>query len=248
MAGISRINTRRAEEKANRPAFNTSELWLRDGDVSYVAIVPDGSEEDQRLDDFFVHTEQFTRNDGGRGFRNIYCPKTDDNEAECGLCASQNAPGHRFGFWCYVFYTLHSEKRMDDWTEVADAAGAKKFKEEVADFRVFSRGFGRQDYLWNYLVDIHAEVGSLSKNVTRIRRTGATMKNTSYLIAATPNEAKLTSAAEDVAKSLPGVREYAKVAFASPKDSSNGSSPESFSDEIVSPKAEGDVDFESELF
>ena len=85
--GIGSINQRRSEDKANRNN-GTNELWLRDGDIAYVSIVPSGDDGDERLDDFYVHTIQSTGDSGQRIFTTKYCEKlSQDSELSCQSCA-----------------------------------------------------------------------------------------------------------------------------------------------------------------
>ena len=97
-------------------------------------------------------------------------------------------PQHKFAFWAYVHYIIHTEKRNDDWEEVEGPAGKKAFREAVNDFRIIPLGFGRSDYVWNQLVEVYSDWGGLNKGVIRAKRTGSGMYDTSYTISSTPNK------------------------------------------------------------
>jgi hypothetical protein len=80
---------------------------------------------------------------------------------------------------------MHTEKRFDDWEEVEGPQGKKLFVQHVDDFRVIPLGFGRSNYIWNQLVDIYNDWGTLSKGVVRVKRTGTGMYDTSYALSST---------------------------------------------------------------
>ena len=60
---------------------------------------------------------------------------------------------------------------------------------------MWSQGFGRSKYLWNQIVDIYDEDGSLNQHKVRIRRTGSGRDDTSYSIKATNDEGYVPSEA-----------------------------------------------------
>ena len=82
------------------------------------------------------------------------------------------------------------------------------YREEINDFRVVALGFGRSDYVWNQLVDIYSDWGSLNKGVLRIKRTGTGAYDTSYAIAPTPKKDEIPSDKEAESLKLQSVREY----------------------------------------
>lgn len=90
------------------------------------------------------------------------------------------------------------------------ASGEVQYKEDINDFRVFSHGFGSKDYLFNQVVDIFNEYGSLNKYVIRIKRTGSGMKDTSYAITSTTKIFELPKEMQTKVKELPGIREFFK--------------------------------------
>ena len=98
------------------------------------------------------------------------------------------------------------EKRIESWTSLEGPSGKTLYKEEVNDFRILSLPFGRGGYLWNQLVDIFEEWGSLNKGVIRIKRTGAGLETT-YNIAISTRE--LTNPNKDTSE-LVSIEEYFK--------------------------------------
>ena len=98
------------------------------------------------------------------------------------------------------------EKRVDSWTALEGPSGKTLYKEELNDFRIMSLPFGRGGYLWNQLVDIFEEWGSLNKGVIRIKRDGTGL-DTTYSIAASTRE--LSNPDKDTSE-LVSVDEYFK--------------------------------------
>ena len=133
---------------------------------------------------------------------------------------------HKFAFWAYVHEIIHSDKRDDEWEEIQGPSGRKMFKETVEDFKVIGLSFGRSDYLWNQLVDVHSDWGSLHKGVMRVKRTGTGMYDTSYTISATARQAEVPKEALDTISDLPTIKEYYKERYSAlwePSGSSNDS-------------------------
>jgi hypothetical protein len=62
-------------------------------------------------------------------------------------------------------------------------------------FQMWSQGFGRGKYLWNQIVDIFDEDGSLNKHKVKIRRTGSGRDDTSYSIKSTADTAEVPTEA-----------------------------------------------------
>lgn len=214
MSGISRISKRHAEEKEKMPSSSGLELWLRDGDTAYVSIISTGDDEkDLHLDDFFVHTENYTRDDGSRGFKSIFCEKSLDDNVACQFNHEESGgrPSHQFGLWCFVHYVLHSSNNSEaEWKaiEYPVSSGIMKYREDVKDFRIFARGFGRAEQLWNQLVGVHAENQGLDKFVTRIWRTGSSMQDTFFGIASTTSKVETPEDAKAQISSLLSIKEF----------------------------------------
>lgn len=207
--GIGSINQRRSQDKANR-GNAANELWLRDGDIAYVSIVPSGDDGDERLDDFYVHVLQITGDDGQRRFSTNYCMKrSQDDELPCESCANEVRAQHQFGFWAYVHQVLHNEKRNDsDWESVDIEGVGVRYKEEVDGFRVFAKGFGFNDSLWNQVVDLYQDEGRLNKSVVRIKRTGSGMRDTVFAFKAMPQTASIPEEKSSEVSELVGIKSY----------------------------------------
>lgn len=209
MPGIKKISQRREEEKINQPGQGGLELWLRDGDVAKVSIVATGDDEDIRLDDFWAHTLQTTSDSGGTTWTSRYCDRMLNENESCLLCEKGDSkPGHKFGFWCYVHEIFHDKQTNESWEKFTSPSGTIKYKEVVNEFKVFTRGFGSRDYLWNQLVDIYNEDNALNKWVTRIGRKGSGKEDTNYIISSTRDKINLSKELLEEAKELPPIREF----------------------------------------
>ena len=136
-------------------------------------------------------------------------------------------PTHKFAFWAYVHEVIHTDKRVDTWEEVSGPGGRKMYKEEVNDYKVMSLTFGRSDYIWNQLVDVYNDWGSLNKGVMRIKRTGTGMLDTSYTISTTARDADIPSDKFDERVELPIIKEYFKTRYGTIVPSTNGTSTSS---------------------
>jgi len=212
---VMRISRNRQDERGGGDRSPGLELWLKDGDQAIVQIVSSGDpaeneeDADTRIDDFYIHTIQTTTDAGGRSFRQILCnPLTYNSDAECSYCEDGKNPGHQFGIWCYVHYILHSERRQDDWEEVKTRGGVARYKQSVDNFMVFAKGFGRGDYLWNQVADIYNEQEGLNKLLTRVKRSGSGLRDTSYVIASTNQAAKWEDDVITRAGQLPPIKEF----------------------------------------
>ena len=93
--------------------------------------------------------------------------------------------------------------------QIEGPSGKQLFKETVNDFKVIALTFGRNDYLFNQLIDVYNDWGSLNKGVIRIKRTGAGMYDTSYTISPTARTAEVPEMEEELAP----VREYFKERY-----------------------------------
>lgn len=219
MSGIAKINER--QEQASADSGSGMELWLRDGDNAYVSIVVTGADNsDNRLDDFWTHTEEFTRDGGGTGWQTYFCEKKIDGSKDCKFCDSGDLASHRFGFWAFVHQVLHATQSDDSWEQIATPSGKPAYKEAINEFRMFERGWGRGNALWNQLLDIFNEDGDLSKRITRIRRAG-TGRDTTYSITSTNHASPLTDEQKEEAKSLGDVRDFYSNKLLSSSDNSD---------------------------
>ena len=214
---VMRISKNRSDEQGSGGGGRSPglELWLKDGDQAIVQIVSSGDpsenekDADTRLDDFYIHTIQTQSDTGGRAFRQLLCnPLTYNSDDECPHCADGKNPGHQFGIWCYVYYILHNDQRQDDWEPIKNNTGVVKYKQTVNNFMVFAKGFGRGDYLWNQVADIYNEQEGLNKFITRIKRSGSGLRDTSYVIAVTNQAATWSDEQLGIASQLPPVKEF----------------------------------------
>lgn len=209
MSGIAKITQRRKEEVESY-GKGGQELWLsKDGDAAIVSFIATGDPDDSRLDDFWVHTKNFIRDDGSNGYKTFFCEKALDDSKPCEFVHTEKGqyPSHQFGIWCYVHKIYYADKRNDKCIEEKSKAGATVWAETVGDFRVFSKGFGKGQYLWNQLVDIYNEDQTLTKMLVKISRSGSKM-DTTYAIR--PGRAKSDLAKEllEKTKDLPNIRDF----------------------------------------
>ena len=206
MSGIKEIAGRREQEKSTQ-VQSGMELWLKDGDQAFVAFAATGEEDDHKLDDVYIHTLRSVGDSGADNFSTVICGKTF--EEACELC-KKDRPSHQFAIWSYVYYILHSKNEGDneEWEEVETKTHQKVYKETIGDFRLFRRGFGQRDYLWEMLVGIYGDAGNLNTKITRISRKGSKMKDTSYMIVSTSSDVKLPKEAQEKLAELPGIKEF----------------------------------------
>ena len=215
MSGIARIAG--AREALRTPVSDQPlrrEVWFKDGDQAFVSSVATGEEGDNKLDELYLYTYR-----SGTRWINLL----SDEGIDTSVVPENYRPSHKFAFWTYVHEILHGERRVDDWEEIAGPGGKKMYKEEVNDFRIISLGFGRSDYIWNQLVDVYNDWGSLNKGVIRIRRTGSGMYDTSYSLAATARDAEIPSDKLADIEELPDIKDYFRERYGGvPEYSNNG--------------------------
>ena len=202
MSGIARIQSR-IQERLQTQNVDTKEYFLRAGDQVFLSAAGDGKEGDP----FVSEISMITWREGNR-FRNVLVTEDDDVDK---MKTALNIPEDsrvqkKFAMWTYIYEALHVEKRIESWTSLEGPSGKTLYKEEVNDFRILSLPFGRGGYLWNQLVDIFEEWGSLNKGVIRIKRTGAGLETT-YNIATSTRE--LTNPNKDTSE-LVSIEEYFK--------------------------------------
>ena len=202
MSGIARIQSR-IQERLQTQNVDTKEYFLRDGDQVFLSAAGDGKEGDP----FVSEIQMLTWREGNR-FRSVLITENDDVDK---IRVALNVPDDsrvqkKFAMWTYIYEALHVEKRVDSWTALEGPSGKTLYKEELNDFRIMSLPFGRGGYLWNQLVDIFEEWGSLNKGVIRIKRAGAGLETT-YNIAVSTRE--LSNPDKDTSE-LVSVDEYFK--------------------------------------
>ena len=202
MSGISRIQSLREEnrvEAASRSAVPFREVWFKDGDQAFVTSVASGEDNDVNLDEVSLYTFR-----QGNRFVNLL----NADGVDLSAVPADSRPSRKFAFWGYVHEIIHVDRRNDDWEEIQGPGGRKMFKEVVNDYKVICLGFGRNDYLWNQLVDVYNDWNSLNKGVMRIKSTGAGMRDTSYAIAATARDGGIPDDMQDAAEELPSIQSY----------------------------------------
>ena len=200
MSGISKIMQKREDSRAPADRATNKEVWFKDGDQVFVTPIATGEENDTNLDEIYMYT---FKNSDSR-----WTNRLQDENIDTSDVPSNIRPSHKFAFWGYVHEIIHGEKKNDAWEEVAGPGGRKFFKELVNDFRVIAISFGRSDYVWNQLVDIYNDWGSLNKGVIRIKRAGVGMYDTSYTLTGTARSSEVPE--EFVAKQskLPSIKGY----------------------------------------
>ena len=184
MSGIARIQSR-IQERLLTQNLDTKEFFLRDGDQVFLSAAGDGKEGDP----FISEISMLTWREGNNRFRNVLITENDDVDK---IRVALNIPEDsrvqkKFAMWTYIYEALHVEKKVESWTALEGPSGKTLYKEEVNDFRIMSLTFGKGGYLWNQVVDIFEEWGSLNKGVIRIKRAGAGLETT-YNIAISTRE------------------------------------------------------------
>ena len=208
MPGIGSISGQRAQVKTERGDGQSfgRELWLKGGEVANVMIVTSGGEDDGSLDQFWLISPRMVTDQGKQFFPTILCEDGNTPPAEF----STEKPQHKFGMWVYCYNIVHPKNDpTKDFTEKVLPSGTKQYIEEINDFVVFQRGFGRGDYLWNSVVTINDEQGTLTGFLVKIRRQGDGMQDTIFTVTAVP-ERVLTLDDELAARAaeLPTILEF----------------------------------------
>ena len=217
MAGISRIvSQREAFRNPNKDQMAHKEIWFKDGDQAFITPVATGNEDDDRLDDIYLYTY---RED------NRWINLLKDDSVDTSSVPDNARPSHKFAFWGYVHEIIHADRRQEAWTEIEGPGGRKMYRQEVNDFKVIALSFGRSDYIWNQLVDVYNDWGSLDKGVIRVKRTGVGMYDTSYQIAATARDEELPTDKLQEIGDLQTIQAYYKERYGgNPELSLNGTS------------------------
>ena len=200
MSGISKIMKKREDSRAPSDRPTNKEVWFKDGDQVFVTPIATGEENDTKLDEIYMYT---FKNDDSR-----WTNRLQDENVDTSDVPSNIRPSHKFAFWGYVHEIIHGEKKNDAWEEVSGPGNRKLFKELVNDYRVIAISFGRSDYIWEQLVDIYNDWGSLNKGVMRIKRAGVGMYDTSYTLTATARASEIPDEAVSKADELPSIRGY----------------------------------------
>ena len=201
MSGINRIQNLREETRtavAQRNATPFREIWFRDGDQAFVTSVATGADDDVLLDEISLYTFR-----SGTRFVNLL----NEYGIDLSSVPGDVRPSRKFAFWTYVHEIIHGERRDDSWEAIDGPGGRKMYKEVVNDYKIVCLGFGRNDYLWNQLVDVFNDWDSLDKGVMRIKRTGAGL-DTSYAIATTARDSEIPADALMAKDDLPPIKEY----------------------------------------
>ena len=208
MSGISRIAQKREAIRNPVEKSANQEIWFKDGDQAFLSPIATGDENDTNLDEIYMYT---FKNADNRWINRLQDDSIDNSDVPSNI-----RPSHKFAFWAYVHEIVHPEKRNDSWEELAGPAGRKLFKETVNDFRVIALTFGRSDFIWNQVVDIYNDWGSLDKGVLRIKRTGTGMYDTSYTIAATARESEIPEDKLTEIDGLSSIRGYFLERYGNP--------------------------------
>ena len=201
MSGIAKIQQLRDDYRSGAGTTFTpgKEIWLKDGDHIFLTSIATGEEGDSSLDEYYMYT--FRQN-------NRWTNVLRDDGIDQSAVPDDVRPSHKFAFWAYVYEIMHDEKRNEEWESVDGPGGKKLFKETINDFRIIPLGFGRSDYVWNQLVEVYEDWGSLDKGVLRIKRTGSGATDTSYSITATSRALEIPSEKGDEAAELDSVHSY----------------------------------------
>ena len=148
-----------------------------------------------------------------RFFVDYACP--EGGVSECSRCQNdrepnclQKRPVSQFAFWTYTHYILHQNNPDNkDWQMHKTPSGRTFYKEDVNDFLIFKRGFGKGNALWNQLLAVLEENGKLNAKPVRINRMGSDL-NTSWTLASSTAEVAIPEESLGVIDGLVPIREY----------------------------------------
>lgn len=220
MSGIHRIQqlrTNAQKQQVQRASVPSREFYFRDGDQAFIAPIATGEEDDK----YFDHVEMYTWPKAIGGFNNLL----KHDAVDAGTVPEDVNASQKFTFWAYVFEVLHTtlteRGREAGWQPIKDPTGKQLYKEDVNDFKIISLSYGRNEYVFNQLLDIYNDWGKLNKGIIRIKRTGTGMQDTSYTIAATTRELQVPESDNE----LPTIEQYYLERYSevwTPEGSSNG--------------------------
>ena len=204
IAGISNRADKEEQERSSRRGPG-SELWLYDGDIAQVTIVPSGDPEDYRIQDFSTYRATGMGRNGAYTYDAMAEGVSSSGQFKATEVDSGTQLRTKFGVWLYVESVMRNpnntkalaknfgEDTVATWPTEQTPSGKAFLKQEAGNFQMWSQGFGRSKYLWNQIVDIYDEDGSLNQHKVRIRRTGSGRDDTSYSIKATNDEGSVPS-------------------------------------------------------
>lgn len=204
--GLKDVQKKVEESKKIQGNFNSQEIYLVSGDQAVVTILYTGNEEDNNLLDVFFVKKVERLTDSGKTFMKSLYLGSDESEVN-----SFDKPVKQLGFWVYCYYIDHENKTKEEWVEKKLASGAKKFREEVNDFRMYIGGLGKNQSFYNSINSAFDETGNLSKMLFGISRTGTGKTDTTYAISVLPRESKVPAEKKEEVKNLPSVLEYVKT-------------------------------------
>ena len=206
IAGISNRADKEEQERSSRRGPG-SELWLYDGDIAQVTIVPSGDPEDHRIQDFSTYRATGMGRNGAYTYDAMAEGVSSSGQFKATEVDAGTQLRTKFGVWLYVESVMRNpnntkaltknfgEDTVASWPTEQTPSGKAFLKQEAGNFQMWSQGFGRSKYLWNQIVDIYDEDGSLNQHKVRIRRTGSGRDDTSYSIKATNDEGYVPSEA-----------------------------------------------------
>lgn len=220
MSGIHKIQQLRTSTQSRqiqRTSIPSQEFYFRDGDQAFIAPLATGNEDDK----YFDNVEMYTWPKAMGGFNNLL--KHDSVDA--GDVPEDVNASQKFTFWAYVFEVIHTtlteRGREAGWEPIKDPTGKQLYKEDVNAFKIISLSYGRNEYVFNQLLDIYNDWGTLNKGILRVKRTGTGMQDTSYTIAATTRELKVPKPENE----LPTIEQYYLERYSevwAPESSTNG--------------------------
>jgi len=206
IAGISQRVDKEEQDRSSRRGPG-SELWLYDGDIATVSIVPSGSPDDHRIQDFSTYRSTGMGRNGAYTYDAMATGASSEGDYKAPEVDSGTSLRNKFGVWVYVEMVLRnpanakslektfSEEIVSAWETIQSPSGKSYLVQQEGTFQMWTQGFGRGKYLWNQIVDIFDEDGSLNKHKVKIRRTGSGRDDTSYSIKSTADTAEVPTEA-----------------------------------------------------
>ena len=206
IAGISQRVDKEEQDRSSRRGPG-SELWLYDGDIATVSIVPSGSPDDHRIQDFSTYRSTGMGRNGAYTYDAMATGASSEGDYKAPEVDSGTSLRNKFGVWVYVEMVLRnpanakslektfSEEIVSAWETIQSPSGKSYLVQQEGTFQMWTQGFGRGKYLWNQIVDIFDEDGSLNKHKVKIRRTGSGRDDTSYSIKSAVDDAEIPTEA-----------------------------------------------------
>lgn len=178
ITGLQALRQQMEEAQKAREQMKTSdrELKLKGGEIAHIRIVTEAPDIKTGM---YHSTPAVSKN--GKSYRNdVYCKSPNE---ECELCNNEAADikktRSKMFMWVYLYYVLHSEKRVDSWVKI-ERAGMTFYKEDVNDFKYIKTGEGWGGYIVSKFLAYYQKYNTLCDRDFEWMRQGSEVNNTVY--------------------------------------------------------------------